>query len=210
MHYAGAIYILRIKSFWGSVMDSNREYELFITSQYYLEVKLKGSDDKIDGFFMECHGFKRSQEVIEICEVTPQQWGKHDPPPKHGRVVRTKIPGNSKIDNIILKRGMTISPTMWNWFKLVEEGDWANQFRDGDLTIYGYGSEGASSTSASSSGGGSSRVRTQARFRFTGAWPVSYKIADVKADSNEFQLEELELAVNSFYRVQPSGEEYKP
>ena len=157
------------------------QFELLTTARFYLELKLDGSQEPIDGYFMECQGFKRSQEMVEICEVTPQKWGKHNA--KTGRVVRTKIPGNPKSENIILRRGMTISLTMWKWFKAVEEGEWAKQRRDGDLVIYNQGAE------------------ERARFRFQGAWPMSYKIADVKAGSNEFEVEELELSVDEFTRI---------
>jgi phage tail-like protein len=156
-------------------------YEILTTSRYYLELSLDGSQELIDGYFMECSGFKRSQDVIEIAEVTPQRWGKTA---LVGRVARTKIPGNVKSESITLRFGMTVSTTFWKWFKAVEEGDWGNQFRDGDLTVYNQGGE------------------INARFRFLGAWPVSYKISDVKAASTEFQVEEIQLSVQQFFRVQ--------
>lgn len=163
------------------------KYELLTNSKYYLEITLAGSQDEIDGYFMECQGFKRSQEVISACEVTPQKWGSKDA--KVGRVVRTKLPGNSKSENITLKRGLCISDTLWKWFKAVEEGKWSEQRRDGDLTIYDQSTD------------------AKARFRFFRAWPVSYKISDLKAAGADFELEELELAVEEFIRVKPSGEE---
>jgi len=163
------------------------DYEVLTNSRFYLEVKLEGSDEKIDAYFMECRGFKRTQEVIEIAEVTEQRWAEQGESPKQGRVVRTKIPGNSKSDNITLKLGMTISDTMWRWFQAVEQGDWANQFRNGDITIYAQGGD------------------PQARFRFLGAWPVSYKVGDLNAGGNDFQIEELELSVDEFLRVQIGG-----
>ena len=162
------------------------KFEYLTASRFYLEIKLNdisGSNDDIDGYFMECQGFQRSQEVIEIAEVTPQRWGKNDTA-KYGRVVRTKIPGNSKCDNITLRRGLTISLSMWNWLKAVEQGNWYKQKRDGDLIIYDQGSQ------------------ERARYRFIGAWPVKYKISGVKAGSNEFEIEEVELAVDEFSRVE--------
>ncbi|MTJ10512.1 MULTISPECIES: phage tail protein [unclassified Anabaena] len=161
------------------------KFEVLTNSRFYLEIKLSdipGSKDEIDGYFMECQGFQRTQEVIEIVEVTPQKWGKNEDA-KFGRPVRTKIPGNSKHDNIILKRGLTISLTMWNWLKAVEQGEWAKQKRDGELIVYDQGAE------------------EQARFRFTGAWPTKYKIAGFKAGGNEFEIEEVELAIDEFIRV---------
>lgn len=164
------------------------DYEVLTNARFYLELKLQGSNDMIDGYFMECQGFKRSQAMIEHCEVASQKWG--SAPAQRGRVIRTKLPGNCKSDNITLRLGMTLSPTMWRWFQDVEQGNWAKQCRDGDLTLYDQSGE------------------VQARFRFLGAWPVSYKIGDVKADAHDFQIEELELAVDEFLRVQPGGNPY--
>ncbi|MBH8575150.1 phage tail protein [Nostocaceae cyanobacterium CENA369] len=153
--------------------------EILTNSRFYLELKLDGSQEPIDGYFMECQGFKRTQDVIEVAEVTPQQWGQA----KAGLVVRTKIPGNVKTNNLVLRRGMTISMTMWKWFKAVEEGNWAKQRRDGSLVIYNQGA-----------------VET-ARFEFRRAWPSSYKITDLNASANEFEVEEMELAVEELIRL---------
>lgn len=163
------------------------KYELLTNSKYYLEITLEGSQDGIDGYFMECQGFKRSQEIISACEVTPQKWGRENA--KVGRVIRTKLPGNSKCENIILKRGLCISESFWKWFKAVEEGHWGKQRRDGDLTIY------------------DQSAKDRARFRFFRAWPVSYKITDLKASASDFELEEVELGVEEFIRVHPDGRE---
>ncbi len=168
-------------------METKKDpYEILTTSRFYLEISLNGSHDMIDGYFSECQGFKRSQEVIEVCEVTPQKWGSANA--AKGRVNRTKIPGNMKSENITLRRGMTISDTLWKWLKDVEEGNWAKQRRDGDLTIY------------------NQLGVPQARFRFLRGWPTSYKISGVKSDSTDFQIEELELTVEEFSRVQLTGE----
>ncbi|MDB9314575.1 phage tail protein [Spirulina sp. CS-785/01] len=154
--------------------------EVLINSKFYLELSLDGSQE-IDAFFMECQGFKRSHELIEIAEVTSQKWGKKGN--SRGRVVRTKMPGNTKSENITLKRGLTNSMSLWTWFKMVEDGKWGEKFRDGDITIYDQAS------------------REQARFRFKGAWPISYTISDLSANNADFELEELELAVDEFNRV---------
>jgi phage tail-like protein len=159
--------------------------ELLSTSRFYLEITLNGVDQEIDGYFMECSGFERSQDVIEISEVTPQVWGASGN--TKGRVVGTTIPGNTKCSNIVLKQGLSLSTTFWNWFTLVEAGNWDNQLRDGDITVY------------------DQSATEQARFRFTGAWPVRYKLPNsFKADSSEFAVVELELSVSEFYRVVPS------
>ncbi|MGB3191282.1 MAG: phage tail protein [Limnoraphis sp.] len=156
--------------------------ELLTAARFYLELKLEGSQEPVDATFLECRGFKRTQEVIEFCEVTPQQWGSK--PAKSGRVVRTKVPGNSKAENIILRRGMTNSKTLWKWFNAVEEGNWAKQLRDGSLVIYDQAGQ------------------EQARFEFRGAWPTRYSAMDVSASSSEIEIEELELAVETLTRSQ--------
>ncbi len=157
--------------------------ELLTSCRFYIELQLDGSVDSIDGYFMECQGFKRTQDTIQISEVTPQVWSKA----KSGYIVSTQIPGNSKSSNLVLRRGMTSSMTLWNWLQSVEEGNWGQQRRDGSLTIYNQAAE------------------AQARFEFKGAWPVSYNIADVKVSANELEIEEIELAVNEFKRVTPTN-----
>jgi phage tail-like protein len=153
--------------------------EILTNCRFYLELKL--SDSPVDAYFMECKGFKRTQDVIEVCEVTHQRWGKQTMP---GHVVRTKVPGNVKSNNLVLKRGMTQSMTLWNWFKAVQEGNWSDQRRNGSLSIYNQAGD------------------VQARFEFFGAWPVSYTLTDVSASSNEVEIEELEIAFEEFVRSQ--------
>lgn len=157
------------------------QYEVLTSSRFYLELRVDGSDDRVDGFFMECQGFERTQEAIEFCQVSPQKWGKNSN--AVGRVVRSKLPGNSKSSNLILRRGMTTSKMFWEWFTAVEQGNWAKQRRNGDLTLYDQSGD------------------EKARFRFLGAWPIKYKIADVGASKAEFEIEEVELVVDEFRRI---------
>ena len=161
--------------------DADTQIEFLTTSRFYVEITLQGSLEEIDGYFMECTGLSRSQEAIEIVEVTPQVWGKTGA--TKGRVVRTKIPGNVKSENITLKQGLNISMTMWNWLKAVEDGKWSEQLRDVDLTVY------------------DQSATEKARFRFNGTWPVRYKVSDFKADGSEFSITEVELSVSDFLRI---------
>jgi phage tail-like protein len=154
--------------------------ELLTNCRFYVELKLDGSQEPVDGYFMDCKGWKRSQEVVEICEVVPQVWGKA----KNGRVIRTKIPGNVKTNNITLRRGMTTSTTLWKWFEAVEQGKWSEQLRSGSLTIYDQAGN------------------PQAIFQFRGAFPVSYTASDLSASGNDLEIEEMEIAVEMFTRKQ--------
>ncbi len=153
--------------------------EILTASRFYLELSLDGSNQSVDGIFMDCKGFKCSQEVIEVCEVTPNKWGKAD----KGMVRRTKIPGNIKTSNIVLSRGMISSVTLWKWFEETQKGNWAKQRRDGSLKIYNQKGE------------------SQAQFDFLNGWATSYKISDISAHSNDHEIEELEIACEVFKRV---------
>ncbi len=157
------------------------EFEILTANRFYLKLELKSSPDKVDGIFLECQGLKRTQDAIEICEVTPNKWGKAT----KGNVVRTKIPGNVKSGNLTLKRGMTCSKTLWNWFEAVQDGKWAEQRCNAHLSIY------------------DQAAKMQARFELGNAWPTSYKVADLSARATTIELEEMEIAFETFIRVNP-------
>ncbi|YAF95399.1 MAG: phage tail protein [Nodularia sp. CChRGM 3473] len=155
--------------------------EILTNSRFYLELKLAGSQEPVDGYFMECQGFKTTQQVIEISEVTPQTWGKAGN--ASGRIVRTKIPGSVTYSNLVLRRGLTISMTMWNWLANVQEGNWGEQRRDGSLVIYNQAAE------------------EEFRLEFKNAWPNSYTISDVQAAGSDHEIEEIEVVVEELKRV---------
>lgn len=155
--------------------------EILTAHRFYLGLELDGSQDSIDGIFLECRGFQRSQEVVEVCEVTAQSWGAQNQ--AKGQVVRTKLPGNIKSSNITLRRGMTLSTTFWKWFQQVQTGNWAKQRKDASLVIYNQASI------------------EVARFNLGRAWPTTYKITDVNARSTDIEIEELEVAFEEFERV---------
>jgi phage tail-like protein len=152
--------------------------EFLTAANFYIGLKLDGSSEPVDAIFLECQGITHAQDVIEFCEVTPKRWAKAS----KGQVIRTKLPGNFRSGNITLRRGMTKSNTFWNWFELVQEGNWAKQRKNASMTIYG-------------------ESRPQAQFEFTGAWPTSYKVSDVKSNSQEIEIEEVEIAFEGFKRA---------
>ena len=80
-------------------------FEPLPSYKFLVELSLDNSSDKVDGVFLECQAFQRTQELIEICEVTSNKFGKAT----SGMPVRTKIPGNVKSGNIILRRCMSSS-----------------------------------------------------------------------------------------------------
>lgn len=161
------------------VQAGGQNLEILTAHRFYLGLTLDGQKD-FNAYFLDCQGFTRTQDVIEICEVTSQSWGSGQ---SKGLHVITKIPGNSKSGNIILRRGMTDSIDFWNWFDKVQTGQWANQRKLAALSIYNQANE------------------EVARFELAGAWPTRYKIADVNARSTEIEIEEVEVAFEEFKRV---------
>ena len=156
----------------------SRDPVFFTASNFYLDLKLDGSSNVVDAVFLECQGFNYSQDVIEFSEVTSGRWGKAN----KGKFVQTKLPGHAKSGNLTLLRGMTSSMALWNWFELIQDGNWAKQRKNALLTIYEGG-------------------KPQARFELTAAWPTRYKISDVKSNSQEIEVEEVEVAYEGFKRV---------
>lgn len=152
--------------------------ELLAASQFYMELSLDGSAGVSDAVFLECQGFQKTQNPIEIVEVTANRGGQS----KQGQLLTTKLPGRMTVDNIVLRRGMTKSVTFWDWISAVAAGQWADQLKDGSLTIYDQGGN------------------AQARYDFFNAWPIRYKVADVSAQSTEIEIEEVEIAVSDLTR----------
>ena len=162
------------------VQAADKRPEILTARLFYLGLIISENSDA-DCYFLECQGFKRTQDAIEISEVTSQTWGAQGK--AKGQVVRTKLPGNVKSGNLTLRRGITNSMDFWTWFEKVQQGNWAAQRRLAALSIY------------------NQAHKEVARFELAGAWPSSYKIADVNARSTDIEIEEVEIAFEEFKRV---------
>lgn len=155
--------------------------ELLLSNRFYfqLEIEISGGNEQVDAVFLECQKLQRTQNPIEIVEVSPAQWAKA----KYGQLTTTKIPGRATTDNIVLKRGMTNSISLWKWFQAVEQGKWFENLATGSLVMFDQaGAE-------------------QARYNFRGAWPMRYSTSETKAQSTDIAIEELELAVEAIERA---------
>lgn len=155
-----------------------RDREYLPSYRFVLQLNIDGKNDREDVTFQECIGLELAQDLINIYEVTPQRWATSG----FGKVVRTKIPGNIKAENLIFRRGMTNSSTLWNWIEAVYSGKWSQQRRDGSLTIFDQAGN------------------SQLRLDILGAWPVRYQAADVNSESGEIEIEELEVAFDMIER----------
>ena len=150
---------------------------VLMASGFAITLRLDGSDDFLDGVFMGCDGFDYTQEVIQFREVTSERCGKAN----KGRSRVTKLPGNAVGGNLTLRRGLTISQCVWQWFSSVQNGNWFKQRRTIFVTFHQ---------------GNIPRVA----FEFTEAWPTRYRIGEMKTDTSDVEIEEIEIAYEGFKR----------
>lgn len=121
---------------------------------------------EIDGVtaagFSEVSGLANETEVIEYREG-----GDKVNAPR-------KLPGLTKYSNLVLKRGVTADPSLWNWRKTVIDG--AVERRNGAIILL-------------------DESRTEiVRWNFFNGWPCKWEGPALKAKSNEVAIETLEIA----------------
>ncbi len=136
---------------------------------FHFAVEIQGV---VTGFFTECSGLGSEHEVIEHKVVT-----------ETGQEVVMKIPGRLNWENITLKRGITSSLDIWDWRKMVEDGNVEEARHDGSITMF------------------DQELNPVARWEFKNAWPLKVTGPQPQADSNEIGVEELEIAHEYISRV---------
>jgi phage tail-like protein len=125
----------------------------------------------INGYFTECSGIGSEHEVIE-----------HKIVDEKGRESVHKIPGRLKWENVSLKRGITSNMDIWDWRDQVVGGDVDGARRNGSIVMF------------------NQKLSEVARWNFENAWPLKVSGPSMKADSNEFGIEEVVIAHEGLYR----------
>jgi phage tail-like protein len=125
----------------------------------------------VSGYFTECSGLGSEHEIIE-----------HKVVDKSGHESILKIPGRMKWENIVLKRGITDNMDIWDWRKMVEEGNIKDARHNGSVVMFDRSHE------------------EVARWNFENGWPVKVTGPAVKSDSNEIGIEELTVAHEGLWR----------
>jgi phage tail-like protein len=113
-----------------------------------------------EAHFSEVTGFDTTTDVIDYREGDE---------PTHVR----KLPGLNKFGNVTLKRGVTDSMDLYNWYK----DNLAGKTRRETVAIVVLDEEG----------------KDKARFQITDAWPSKYDPMDLNAKGNDVSIETLEL-----------------
>jgi phage tail-like protein len=113
--------------------------------------------------FVAVEGLTIETEVIELVDAS-------------GEIV--KIPGPTKYEDIVLKRGVTGIDGLWDWHAGIVDG--VVDRRDGSVIVFDH------------------RMDEVARYNFTRGWPSKWKGPDVNADSGRVLTEEITITVEAF------------
>jgi phage tail-like protein len=113
-----------------------------------------------EAHFSEVSGFDITTDAIDYREGDE---------PTHVR----KLPGLTKFGNVTLKRGITDSMDIYNWYKDVVAGKISRK----TVAIIVRAEDGSD----------------KARFQITDAWPSKYDPMDLNAKGNDVAIETLEL-----------------
>jgi len=127
---------------------------------------------QVTGAFRECEGLGSSNEVVEYKASGEK-----------GEYVVKKVPGRLNWNNIVLKRGITDSMDMWQWRKLVEQGNVNSARKNGTVTMY------------------NTQGTAVAKWNFINAWPSRITGPSVNAGENGVAIEELEITHEGYERV---------
>jgi phage tail-like protein len=126
----------------------------------------------ITGYFTECSGLGSETEVVEHKVISDK-----------GVDIIKQIPGRLKWDTIKLKRGITDSMDIWDWRKMVEDGDVESARKNGTITML------------------NQQRSPVAQWDFERAWPSKVTGPELKSDSNAYGVEELSIVHEYITRV---------
>ena len=143
------------------------ERDPLVGFQYRIEVS-----GVITGYFTECSGLGSEHELIEHKIINEQ-----------GNEEIRMLPGRLKWDQIKLKRGITDSMDIWDWRKMVEEGNMEQARMNGSITML------------------NQQLKPKAQWDFEFGWPMKVTGPELKADSNAYGIEELTIVHEGIRRV---------
>lgn len=126
----------------------------------------------LTGFFTEISGLGSENEIVEQKVVT------HD-----GHQVIKKIPGRLKFTDVTLKRGVTAMMDIWEWRKLVEDGNTQGARKNATVTMF------------------DTSLKPVAEWHLENAWPTKVTGPSFQSDSNALGIEEVVITFESMKRT---------
>lgn len=144
----------------------SRDTDPLISFSFSLEIS-----GKVTGYFTEVSGLGSETEIVEHKVTDPQ-----------GRDLIQKIPGRLKFTDMTLKRGVTSIMDLWQWRKMVEDGDIGGARSNGTVTLF------------------DQSLKAVAKWDFTNAWPTKISGPTISSDSNAFAVEEVTICFETMVR----------
>jgi phage tail-like protein len=129
-------------------------------------------EGKVAGYFTECSGIGSENEVVEHKTVDDK-----------GHEITRKIPGRLTWSDVTLKRGITSDLELWTWRDQVVTGKVADARVAASITLFSR-----------------DYSKAVAVWNLHNAWPSKVSGPDLKADSNEFGVEEVTIVHEGMHR----------
>jgi len=117
-----------------------------------------------ENMFRECSGLEAEVQVIEDYQIDAK-----------GKMVLKKLPGPLKWGNIVLRRGVTDSIKLWDWWEKAHDGKMTEARKNGSIVAY------------------APDASEIARWDFVNGWCCKIKGPTLHAGQNEMQIEEIEI-----------------
>ena len=144
-----------------------------ITFKEYILQQAEGDEIILcSGAFSECSGLEATMEPKEIKEGG-RNWGS------------AQRAGRTSFSNVVLKRGITTTKDLWEWFELVGKGGYATRLT-AEITMFDHAGKGVMA------------------WHLIKAMPVKFKTADLNSNASEVAVEEIHLAHEGLTRASAS------
>jgi phage tail-like protein len=131
--------------------------EILITSNFWVEIS-----NMLEAFFEECDGIEVKTEFYEYKEGGLNTHS-------------LKFPTRTTYNNLVLKRGYTVSKKLWEWYKKTQDG--TPEVKNISIILYSGDKPGAP-------------IR---RWNLTGAYPVNWKISNFSVKNTDHLIESIEI-----------------
>lgn len=142
-------------------MPNRREFDHI--GAYHFRVEIEGVTQ---GAFIAVSGLEGETEVIEFKDG-------------HDQTVRTR-PGRTRFSNIVLQRGYTANPELYDWYNKVTRGQ--IERKAGSVILL------------------DDTAQEIQRFNFFEAWPCRWRGCEFHGDDATVLFEEIELVVERIER----------
>jgi phage tail-like protein len=141
------------------------DYDEFLGSQFALEI-----EDVEVARFTGCTGLTIETNIVEFKETLAT-----------GEIITRKRPGQTKYEDIVLKRGFSSNDSVTSWHKQVRDG--LIERHNGSIVIY-------------------DSTNTEVdRWNFEAGWPSKWSASDLDAATDEVMIEELTITHERLVRA---------